>query len=118
LLAFSRWSKVPDDLALAYRVAQAAWRDFHRANGWQRETDPLLKGSELHEVLRDEALPAADAVLIEVSLQLADQEGSSELAEKARSALNRAHDAVMADAFFFPSRIRALEVAITHQNKP
>ncbi|MAF08373.1 MAG: hypothetical protein CL389_11040 [Acidiferrobacteraceae bacterium] len=118
LLAFSHWSRAADDFVLAHRVAQAAWRDFHRANGWQRETDPLLKGGELHEVLRDEALPAADAVLIEVSLRLAEQEGNSALAEKARSALNRAHDTVMANAFFFPSRIRALEVAIASQDEP
>ncbi|MDP6550660.1 MAG: DUF255 domain-containing protein [Arenicellales bacterium] len=118
LLAFSHWSRAADDFVLAHRVAQAAWRDFHRANGWQRETDPLLKGGELHEVLRDEALPAADAVLIEVSLRLAEQEGNSALAEKARSALNRAHDTVMANAFFFPSRIRALEVAIAIQDEP
>ncbi|HCX88183.1 MAG TPA: thioredoxin domain-containing protein [Gammaproteobacteria bacterium] len=118
LLAFSHWSRAADDFVLAHRVAQAAWRDFHRANGWQRETDPLLKGGELHEVLRDEALPAADAVLIEVSLRLAEQEGNSALAEKARSALNRAHDTVMANAFFFPSRIRAPEVAIAIQDEP
>ncbi len=118
LLAFSRWSRAPEDLELASRVTEAAWRDFYRANGWQRERDPLLKGSELHEVLRDEALPAEDAVLIEVSLKLADEEKIVSLAEKARSALNRAHEDLLGDAFFFPSRIRALEVAIAIQSKP
>ena len=117
LLAFSRWSKAPEDLELAYRVTETAWRDFYRANGWQRERDPLLKGSELHEALRDEALPAEDAVLIEVSLRLAEQKKIVSLAEKARSALNRAHEDLLADAFFFPSRIRALEVAIAMKSK-
>ena len=118
LLAFSRWSRAPEDLALATRVAQAAWRDFFRANGWQRERNPLLKGSELHEVLRDEALPAADAILIEVSLRLAEENKIASLAQKARSALNRAHEDLLAEAFFFPSRIRALEVAISSQSGP
>jgi len=118
LLAFSRWSRAPEDLSLAARVTQAAWRDFYRANGWQRERDPLLKGSELHEVLRDEALPAGDAVLIEVSLKLAEENRIASLGQKARSALNRAHEDLLADAFFFPSRIRALEVAIASQSEP
>ena len=118
LLAFSRWSRAPEDLGLAARVTQAAWRDFYRANGWQRERDPLLKGSELHEVLRDEALPAGDAVLIEVSLKLAEENRIASLGQKARSALNRAHEDLLADAFFFPSRIRALEVAIASQSEP
>ena len=118
LLAFSRWSRAPEDLELAYRVTETAWRDFYRANGWQRERDPLLKGSELHEVLRDEALPAEDAVLIEVSLKLAEEKKIVSLSEKARSALNRAHEDLLGDAFFFPSRIRALEVAIAIQSKP
>ena len=39
LLAFSRWSRAPEDLGLAARVPQAAWRDIYRATGWQRERD-------------------------------------------------------------------------------
>jgi len=115
LLAFSRWTNAPRDRELAHQVVLAAWRDFHRSNGWQRERDPLLKGSELHEVLRDEAMPAGDAVLIEVSLELAREMNLPLLAEKARSALNRFQEQLQAEAFFFPSRIRALEVAIAFQ---
>ena len=115
LLAFSRWANAPRDRELAHQVVLAAWRDFHRSNGWQRERDPLLKGSELHEVLRDEAMPAGDAVLIEVSLELARKMNLPMLAEKARSALNRFQEQLQAEAFFFPSRIRALEVAIAAQ---
>ena len=115
LLAFSRWTNAPRDRELAHQVVLAAWRGFHRSNGWRREREPLLKGSELHEVLRDEAMPAGDAVLIEVSLELAHEMNLPILAEKARSALNRFQEQLQAEAFFFPSRIRALEVAIAFQ---
>ena len=66
-------------------------------------------------MLRDEAIPAGDAVLIEVSLELAREMNLPMLAEKARSALNRFQEQLQAEAFFFPSRIRALEVAIAVQ---
>ena len=112
MLAFSRWANTPADAELAHRMVLAAWRDFHRSNGWQRERNPLLKGSELHEVLRDEAMPAGDAVLIEVSLELAREMNLPGLTATARSALNRFWEQLRAEAFFFPSRIRALEVAI------
>ena len=115
MLAFSRWANTPGDAELAHQIVLAAWRDFHRSNGWQRERDPLLKGSELHEVLRDEAMPAGDAVLIEVSLELAREMNLPGLTEMARSALNRFWDELRTEAFFFPSRIRALEVAIGAQ---
>ena len=115
MLAFSRWANTPADAELAHRMVLAAWRDFHRSNGWQREQNPLLKGSELHEVLRDEAMPAGDAVLIEVSLELAREMNLPVLSEKARSALNRFWEQLRAEAFCFPSRIRALEVAIADQ---
>ena len=115
MLAFSRWANTPRDTELAHRIVLAAWRDFHRSNGWQRERDPLLKGSELHEVLRDEAMPAGDAVLIKVSLELAREMNLPVLSKMARSALNRFWEQLRAEAFFFPSRIRALEVAIADQ---
>ena len=115
MLAFSRWANTPRDAELAHRMVLAAWRDFHRSNGWQRERDPLLKGSEMHEALRDEAMPAGDAVLIEVSLELAREMNLPKLAEMTRSALNRFWEQLRAEAFFFPSRIRALEVAIAAQ---
>ena len=115
MLAFSRWANTPRDAELAHQIVLAAWGDFYRSNGWQRERNPLLKGSELHEVLRDEAMPAADAVLIEVSLELAREMNLPRLSEMARSALNRFWEQLRAEAFFFPSRIRALEVAIAAQ---
>ena len=61
MLAFSRWANTPRDAELAHQMVLAAWGDFYRSNGWQRERNPLLKGSELHEVLRDEPLPEAGA---------------------------------------------------------
>ena len=57
-------------------------------------------------------VPAGEAVVIEVSLELAREMILPKLAEMARSALNRFWEQLRAEAFFFPSRIRALEVAI------
>ena len=114
MLAFSRWANSPGDAELAHQIVLAAWGNFHRSNGWQRERDPLLKGSELHEVLRDEAMPAGDAILIEASLELAREMNLPGLTEMARSALNRFWEQLRAEAFL-SSRIRALEVAIGAQ---
>jgi hypothetical protein len=68
-----------------------------------------LKGAELSEMLRDETLFAPDAVLIMLSFKLADLKDDPELAIRAAAALNRGFDKVLKDAFFYPTRIRAME---------
>ena len=111
LLAFSDWRSSDAEIALAHEIVTAAWRDFHHANGWRRETDSLLKGADLEEMLRDETLEAPDAALISLSLRLADERGDAALAAQARGALRRGYDTLLTDAFFYPSRIRALALA-------
>lgn len=109
LAEFGEWRKSETDLDTAHAIARAAWQVFHEANGWRRESDSLLKGATLEETLRDETLPAPDAVLISLSLMLAEARSDDALAQNARAAINRAYDVVLTDAFFYPSRIRALE---------
>ena len=94
LLAYGDWRSSEADIALAHEIVAAAWRDFHHANGWRRETESLLKGADLEEMLRDETLEAPDAALISLSLRLADERGDAALAAQARGALRqigRAH---------------------------
>jgi uncharacterized protein YyaL (SSP411 family) len=116
LAEYGRWQQSRVEFEVAQAIARAAWRDFYEANGWRRETRSLLKGAELEETLRDETLPAPDAVLISLSLALAAELDDADLAEKARAAINRAYDVVLTDSFFYPSRIRALERSLTAEN--
>ncbi len=112
LLAYARWSGDPADLEFATEVAKAGWRDFHTANGWRLGVGDLLKGSQLREIFRDDALPAPDAVLASVSLQLARTQNDLKLASTARAALDRAYDTLGRDPFAYPSRLAALERAV------
>jgi len=116
LAEFGEWRKSETDLDTAHAIARAAWQVFHEANGWRRESDSLLKGATLEETLRDETLPAPDAVLISLSLTLAAERDDADLGEKARAAINRAYDVVLTDSFFYPSRIRALERSLAAEN--
>jgi uncharacterized protein YyaL (SSP411 family) len=106
---FWDWSNDPDDLDFSYQLVRASWQNYHHANGWRREVNSLLKGAELSEMLRDETLFAPDAVLIMLSFKLADLKDDPELAIRAAAALNRGFDKVLKDAFFYPTRIRAME---------
>jgi uncharacterized protein YyaL (SSP411 family) len=106
---FWGWSNDSDDLDFSYRLVKTSWQNYHHSNGWRREVNSLLKGAELSEMLRDETLYAPDAVLIMLSFKLADLKDDPELASQASAALNRGYDTVLKDAFFYPTRIRAME---------
>ena len=112
-LDFARWSQDSADFRLATEVAKAGWRDFRVANGWRREPGRALAESGLHEIFSDDSLPAPDAVLAKVSLQLARAGADPALSRWARVMLDRAYDTVAQDPFSHGSRLAALALAVS-----
>jgi hypothetical protein len=113
LLDFARWSQDSADFRLATEVAKAGWRDFRVANGWRREPGRALAESGLHEIFSDDSLPAPDAVLAKVSLQLARAGADPTLSRWARAMLDRAYDTVAQNPFSHGSRLAALALAVS-----
>ena len=112
-LDFARWSQDSADFRLATEVAKAGWRDFRVANGWRREPGRALAESGLHEIFSDDSLPAPDAVLAKVSLQLARAGADPALSRWARVMLDRAYDTVAQTPFSHASRLAALALAVS-----
>ena len=112
-LDFAHWSGDSADLRLATEVAKAGWRDFRVANGWRREPGRALAESGLHEIFSDGSLPAPDAVLAKVSLQLARAGADPALSRWARAMLDRAYDTVAQNPFSHASRLAALALAVS-----
>ena len=115
LLDFARWSGDSADFRLATQVAKAGWRDFRIANGWRREPGIALADSGLHESFSDGSLPAPDAVLAKVSLQLARAGADPVLSHWARAMLDRAYDTVAQNPFSHASRLAALALAVSDE---
>ncbi len=113
LLDFARWSQDSADFRLAAEVAKAGWRDFRVANGWRREPGGALAESGLHEIFSDDSLPAPDAALAKVSLQLARAGADPALSRWARVMLDRAYDTVAQNPFSHASRLAALALAVS-----
>ena len=114
LLDFSHWSQDSADFRLATEVAKAGWRDFRVANGWRREPGGTLTESGLHEIFSDDSLPAPDAVLAKVSLELARAGADPALSHWARAMLDRAYDAMAQSPFSHASRLAALALAVSN----
>ena len=114
LLDFSHWSQDSADFRLATEVAKAGWRDFRVANGWRREPGGALTESGLQEIFSDDSLPAPDAVLAKVSLELVRAGADPALSHWARAMLDRAYDAMAQSPFSHASRLAALALAVSN----
>jgi uncharacterized protein YyaL (SSP411 family) len=108
LLHWARLTGRNFDYALAREVASAGWQRFYVRNGWRLEEHSLLADDALSEVVMDGPMPAPAAVLADVTVQLADHFNDPVLARRAIGALNRAHDEVGDNAFFYATHIAAL----------
>ncbi|MBT8439837.1 MAG: hypothetical protein KJO91_08930, partial [Gammaproteobacteria bacterium] len=69
-----------EDWSMSNLLAAKAWLKFYHSSGWRKGSDNLLPGMTGKVALPDSALPAADAMLIELSL-LSDNKALRKKAE-------------------------------------
>jgi len=81
------------------QLVETAWGKFYGARGWRSTETAPLPGMGAEKAVRDGALPAGPALLIETSLDV----GSEEVKEKARKALKEALPHLAAEPLWFPS---------------
>ena len=105
LMAWARLNGNADDAALAGRWVRDAWRRFHDDRGW-RLSDRTLLPSGYGVMLMDEGpLPSPSAVLLRLSMQLAQAEDDEALAARARRAIGAGHRRLLQAAFDYPSQV-------------
>lgn len=108
LIAWAELADKPDDLALSRRLALDAWSRFHGAGGWRASTESFIAVQGWEPALSDGPIPAASAVLIEASLDLAERLGDARLYSMALDAARRLPDKLADSAFYYASHIGAL----------
>ena len=108
LTAWAELTNEPEDLALSRRLALDAWSRFHGAGGWRASTESFIAVQGWEPALSDGPIPAASAVLIEVSLDLAERLGDARLYSLALDAARRLPVELADSAFFYASHIGAL----------
>lgn len=96
------------DLQLVKRWVDTAWQRFYGDTGWLFTDRPLLPGHYGNAVIEDAPLPSLSAALIQLSGQLAQQDGNKSLREKVKRALGLGHDLMRDNPFSYPSQIEAM----------
>ncbi len=81
------------------QLLQKAWAGFHDARGWRSVEVPPLPGMGQSKAIRDGALPAASALLIQTTREF----GSEALQGKVKEALQQARPQLQAEPFWYAS---------------
>jgi uncharacterized protein YyaL (SSP411 family) len=91
-----------EDWSMANLFAAKAWLKFYHSSGWKTASENLLPGMTGKQALPDDALPAADAMLMELSL-FSENEG---LRKKAETAAGRMFGTVSRSALQYATHAR------------
>lgn len=83
------------------QLLEKAWDGFHDARGWRSVERPPLPGMGQSKAMRDGALPAASALLIETTLLF----GNEGLKAKAEQALQQARPHLQAEPLWYASHV-------------
>jgi len=89
------------------QLLEKAWNSFHDARGWRSVERPALPGMGHSRAMRDGALPAASAVLIQTTLRF----GSQELQQRAQEALRQARPYLQDEPFWYASHVLLMTAA-------
>ena len=101
------WAKASgrkEDARLADRLLEAAWEKFHTDQGWRSASVALLPGMPAVQAQEDGALPAASAIIMELSLK----SENARLREQAKKLVPATWLAVQDSPFWYASSVRML----------
>jgi len=96
-----------DEIWLEELIEQA-WDRFHTKQGWQLSENSLLKYGQSEAVIADGVLPSSSAILINISLKIAEKNNNVELKKKALRALNVGHLNIVGEPFWYATHIFTL----------
>jgi uncharacterized protein YyaL (SSP411 family) len=96
------------DLQLVKRWVAIAWQRFYNNTGWHLSDRPLLPKNFGEAVIKDAPLPSASAVLLQLSLELANGDSDQVLRRKVSQALSVGHSVLRQSPFSYPSQIEVL----------
>lgn len=108
LLAWARLTGNKDDFGLVKRWVDDAWRRFHNATGWRLSDQMLLPTGFGVAMMSEGSMPSPAAVMLQVSLDVAERDGDRKLVARVRQALVAGHSQLAQEAFDYPSQVTLL----------
>jgi uncharacterized protein YyaL (SSP411 family) len=109
------WAKQTDkhkDIVLVNKIVQQAWKRYYTEDGWLLSEDMIAGISSREAIVADGPMPSASASLIRVTLELAQINKDKQMLTQARSALNRGHQILKTDSFWYATHILAMGEAL------
>ena len=89
-------------------LVNQAWKRFHAKSGWLLAENMLLKYGQGEALIADGVLPSPSAMVINISLKIAEKNTNSTLKKKSLTALNVGHDNLISQPFWYASQIGTL----------
>jgi len=112
LLAWAKYTGKQKDLDLVRDVVQQGWKRFYDEQGWLLSEAMIAGISSREAIVADGPMPSASASLIRVSVELARRMKDQRLLLQAKSALNRGHNILKTDNFWYATHIGAMLEAV------
>jgi hypothetical protein len=112
LLAYAQSSGKSEDYALARRVTEAAWTRLYGEGGFRLSEKNLLGAQGGQRLMADGPMSSPSAVLLRVSLVLADQLKDQPLKTRALAALNSGYTALEAEPFWHVTHVDTMRAAV------
>lgn len=108
LLDWARLTGKTEDYQQARTVVHQAWSRFYGDHGWRLSEAGFIPMEPPVDVISDGPMPSPSAVVVDVSLQLADKLQDRKLRRQALAAANSGQALVQADPFWYVSQIQSI----------
>lgn len=108
LAEWVKFSKDKQDQKWLRNIISQAWQRFHTEKGWKLSENSLLKYGQNETVISDGVLPSASAMIINLSVKIAERNNDLKLKNKALKALNVGHLNIVEQPFWFATQIKTL----------
>jgi hypothetical protein len=109
MLRWAEYSKQDEAYTIVRKIVDQAWQRFYSEDGWRLSED-LIPGIATREaIVADGPMPSPSAVLLQVSLRLANRAGDAVMKKRVASALNRGHEILATDGFWYATHIGVMK---------
>lgn len=105
LWTWAEYTRNEKDYEIVQRILDQAWQRFYNDEGWILSDDLIAGLSSREPVIADGPMPSPSATLIRVSLAMARKKVDSKKLAAIKSSLNRGHNILQTDNFWYATHI-------------
>ena len=95
------------DMDITRKIVDQGWKRFYNSEGWVLSENMMPGIAGRVSIVADGPMPSVSASLIRVTIALAHKQKDKALLKKIRKALNRGHEVMATDNFWYATHLRA-----------